>query len=279
MRARYLEAFDRIWIDNLHGDRIISERNPEGESSQTVFAIQGQSPGIRVGTAVFILCRVDDISGTALRYRDFHQADADERRAALLNSLSDAKRNEGYTKLDPSPDLGLPFKPRTTATDYMDWPTAPELFTQAFPGIQSGRSDVVVDIDRDHLEDRMRAYFNPDVSHDEMEEIEPRAMESTGRFEAEKTREYLIQRGFKPENIVRYCYRPMDVRWLYWEPETKLLDEKRADAVQHIFEGNLWLSTAKSHRKGFDPPLVSTIHTARHVLERGAHLFPLKLNP
>lgn len=39
----------------------------------------------------------------------------------------------------------------------------------------------------------------------------------------------------------RYCYRPFDVRWLYWEPDTKLLDEKRAEYVPHVFEGNVWL--------------------------------------
>lgn len=72
MRARYLEAFDRIWIDNLHGDRIISERNPEDESSQTVlrsrvnpqalklaqpclyFAAQPNGKTCRCGIGIFI---------------------------------------------------------------------------------------------------------------------------------------------------------------------------------------------------------------------------------
>ena len=52
-------------------------------------------------------------------------------------------------------------------------------------------------------------------------------MESTARFQAETVRDYLCKRGFQREHIVHYCYRPFDVRWLYWEPETKLLDEKR----------------------------------------------------
>ena len=51
MRERYLEAFDAIRIDNLHGDRIISEYAPDGRTSETVFALQGQSPGIRSGPA------------------------------------------------------------------------------------------------------------------------------------------------------------------------------------------------------------------------------------
>lgn len=34
MRERYLEKFDRIWIDNLHGDRVISEYAPDGRTSE-----------------------------------------------------------------------------------------------------------------------------------------------------------------------------------------------------------------------------------------------------
>ena len=64
-------------------------------------------------------------------------------------------------------------------------------------------------------------------------------MEDSGAYEAKKTRRYLVQRGFKPENIVRYCYRPFDHRWLYWEPETDLLDLKRPEYFPHVFDGNI----------------------------------------
>ena len=57
MRERYLEAFDAIRIDNLHGDRIISEYAPDGHTSETVFALQGQSPGIKVGTSIVLLSK------------------------------------------------------------------------------------------------------------------------------------------------------------------------------------------------------------------------------
>ena len=38
---------------------------------------------------------------------------------------------------------------------------------------------------------------------------------------------------------MRFAYRPFDNRWLYWEKDAKLLDEKRADYRPHVFEGNL----------------------------------------
>ncbi len=57
MRERFCEVFDGIWIDNLHGDRKISERSPDGRTSETIFAVQGSSVGIKVGTGVSLLVR------------------------------------------------------------------------------------------------------------------------------------------------------------------------------------------------------------------------------
>jgi predicted helicase len=70
MRERYLEVFDRICIDNLHGDRKISEYAPDGRTSETVFAIGGKSPGITIGTAVSIVVRSTGSGRANVLYRD-----------------------------------------------------------------------------------------------------------------------------------------------------------------------------------------------------------------
>jgi len=44
MRESLLQNFDRIWIENMHGDRTITEYGPDGRSSETVFAIDGFPP-------------------------------------------------------------------------------------------------------------------------------------------------------------------------------------------------------------------------------------------
>ena len=56
----------------------------------------------------------------------------------------------------------------------------------------------------------------------------PTAMASTSHFEGPFSRRTLLKKGFQPEQIVPYAYRPFDTRWLYWESETKLLDRARA---------------------------------------------------
>jgi len=124
----------------------------------------------------------------------------------------------------------------------------------------------------------MEQYFDPRLSNDEMRRVCPVAMKQGSRFEPETVREYLLRRGFKPENVICYCYRPFDSRWLYWEPETKLLDEKRSESFPHVFAGNVWLAAVQQNRKSFDPPLVAHTMCSLHVIERGANMFPLYLS-
>ena len=70
------------------------------------------------------------------------------------------------------------------------------------------------------------------------------------RFDATGVREALLKRGGPTESgFVRYAYRPFDTRWLYWERDTKLLDEKRAEYRPHVFAGNLWLESREREAK------------------------------
>ena len=135
MRERYLEAFDAVRIDNLHGDRIISEYAPDGHTSETVFALQGQSPGIKVGTSITLLSKssASEPKDKRILYRDFHQARANERRQALLDSLESHDIDSGYSPLNCNLSLGLPFKPMAVSNGWQDWPALPDLFPTSFP--------------------------------------------------------------------------------------------------------------------------------------------------
>jgi len=258
MRERYLEAFDAIRIDNLHGDRIISEYAPDGRTSETVFALPGQSPGIKVGTSIVLLSKRADVSSDKrVLYRDFDQARADERRRALLDSIDTPAIDSGYSTLNPNLQLGLPFKPMAVSVDWFDWPALPELFPVSFPGVKTSRDTFLVDTDLDRLKDRITAYFDTDLSHDEIARRYPSVMRATKRFDARAVRDALLTRGGPVESgFIRHAYRPFDSRWLYWEGETKLLDEKRAEYKPHVFEGNMGLVTPQKQRREWSPPSI-----------------------
>ncbi len=250
MRHHYANTFSTIYVDNLHGDRKISEYAPDGRTSETAFAMPGSSAGIRLGTSVTTLVRTtSQSSGAAIRYRDFDAARAADRREAMLDSLNSG--SPAYRSLMPDPELGLPFKPRVVGSGYFEWPRLPELFPVSFPGVKTSRDALVVDIDRERLETRLKQYLNVKLTDLEIANLIPCAMQPAARFNPSTTRKALLAHGpspidesscdFRPWQVLRYAYRPFDVRWLYWEPRTKLLDEKRAEFVGQLISHTVWI--------------------------------------
>ena len=280
MRQRYLEAFDTVRIDNLHGDRIISEYAPDGRSSETMFAIQGNSPGIKVGTAIAMMSKHGGNKASKVLYRDFNQAKAHDRRTAMLNSLDAPNLDTGYQAVSLLQGLGLTFKPMAVSQGWFDWPSLVDLFPTSFAGVKTARDAFLVDIDEQDLRGRISEYFDQHLTNADVGRRHPVAMANVRRFDALRTRKTLLARGPSPQSgFVKYSYRPFDDRWLYWEPDTKLLDEKRAEYKPQVFDGNIWFCAAQRTRKGAtEPQAAFTRHIGSyHWIERASIWFPLYL--
>jgi hypothetical protein len=273
MRDRYLETFNEIYIDNLHGDRKISEYAPDGRTSETVFAMTGTSVGIKIGTAISTMVRkASGGTGSRVHYRDFEDARASDRRGSLLRSISE--EDPDYASFSPNRTLGFPFKPRTVETAYLDWPRLPDLIPVLFPGIKTSRDPLVVDIDRDRLEARMKNYFNSTISHEQFAQELPEAMEDGYMYKAKEIRATLQERGFRPWEVLRYCYRPFDTRWIYWEPATSLLRRKVEEYVgQSIFPSDCLVSQQMGRGNSSAPLLISQVGCL-DLLDRSASCIP-----
>ncbi len=275
MRERYLDEFDEILIDCMNGDKYKTGKlTPDGEPDPSVFSTELNREGIQVGTAIATLIKRGSRSGettsAAVRFRHFW---GKNKRQNLLAATVD-----DYEPVSPRLEMGLTFNPVRNVEAYFGWPLLPELFPVSFPGVKTSRDDVVVDIDRDRLVKRMKDYFSSEITHEQMRQISPSVMTSTNRFRAEAVRDHLRERGFLPKNIIRCCYRPFDVRWLYWEPETKLLDEKRSEYFPHVDNGNLWLSAGQHNRKeDFYQPQFTRVLADHHIVESNVGMFPLYL--
>jgi len=124
----------------------------------------------------------------------------------------------------------------------------------------------------------MRQYFDPAVSDAQMAVLAPALMDATQRFDPVATRRILLRRGINPNGIVPFMYRPLDVRWLYWDGETKLLDEKRPEFKRNGFEGNMWLEARQRIVTDFDRGLFTTA-LADNLGAGCSNYFPLYLAP
>lgn len=276
MREQYLDKFDRIWIDCLNGDKYKTGKlTPEGLPDPSVFSTDFNPEGIQVGTAIALLVKTMQNRAPLLHFRHWW---GKLKREKLLESLDPSPKSH-YRVLQPPLALGLPFMPMQVDAHYLAWPRLPELFPASFPGVKTSRDTALVDIDRLALEQRMRQYFDPKISDQKMRQIAPSLMKITARFEPEEIRATLRKRGFRPENIVRYVYRPFDTRWLYWESETKLLDRNRSEYFPHCFSGNITMISQQKPRRDWSEPQIITSMGCLDLMDRGASCFPLYIKP
>ena len=278
MRERYLEAFDAIRIDCLNGDIRRGGKTPDGQPDASVFTVPGSSVGIKVGTAIATLIRRTDHAPA--KTVDFRHLWGQAKREELVET-AEAEPSVMYNSIEPTLSLGLPFIQTTVSENYFGWPALPDLFPVSFPGVKTSRDGFLIDTNLDRLKARINDYFDSDLSHDEIARRYPNAMKTTGRFEARAVRDTLLARGGPIEaGFIRYAYRPFDNRWLYWESETKLLDEKRSDYKPHVFAGNIWFSAAQSLRKGEEEPQACFMKHmgSLHLIERTALQFPAWLH-
>ena len=274
MRERYLSAFDTIRIDCLNGDVRKGGKTPNGEPDGSVFTVEGQSVGIQVGTAIATLVRkTDHKPANGVSFRHLWGQD---KRAELLET-AEMKPDEVYQYIKPCLPLGLPFVQTAVSENWFNWPLLPELFPKSFPGITTSRDSFLVDVDLERLKARVAEYFDSSMSHEDIARRYPRVMQKTARFDARSVRDTLLKRGGPNlSGFVRFAYRPFDNRWLYWEAETKLLDEKRSNYKPHVFESNLSLSSAQHLRKSSEEPqaYITGHMGSLHLIERGALMFP-----
>ncbi len=274
MRERYLDAFDAIRIDCLNGDKYKTGKvAPDGRPDPSIFSTLEDPVGIQVGTAITTLVRkADHTPAEAVGFRHlWGQAKREE-----LLETAEAEPDALYNTIEPVLPLGLPLVQTAVSEGWFDWPALPELFPKSFPGVKTSRDGFLVDVDLDRLKARVGDYFDAGLSHEEIARHYPGVMKATARFDARAVRDTLLKRGGPDEaGFIRHAYRPFDSRWLYWEAETKLLDEKRADYRPHVFEGNLWLAANKHevHEEFSHGNIVS--HLAGWKLGSwGIHCFP-----
>ena len=248
MRERYLEAFDAVRVDCLNGDKYKTGKvAPDGTPDPSIFSTEGDPVGIQVGTAIATLVRKSEHDpGSRVEFRHLWGR---EKRTELI-ATAETEPDTIYEGIAPALPLGLPFVRTPVSADWFDWPALPELFPASFPGVKTSRDGFLVDVDLDRLRARMGDYFDPTLSHQDIARRYPAVMRTTARFDARAVRDTLLQRGGPDEaGFIRFAYRPFDSRWLYWEKDTKLLDEKRADYRPHALEGNAWIEAREREAK------------------------------
>lgn len=278
MREQFLEAFDAIRVDNLNGDsRETGKTTPEGLPDPSIFSTEHNREGIRKGTAIATLIRrASHAPSTHIQHRDLWGT---AKRSKLLKT-AEMDPASLYQDYKPMVELGLTFDGASVDFGYFAWPRIDDLFPQSFSGVKTSRDEFLVDVDRDALEGRIEKYFDSTITDADFARLHPEVMRPGDGYEPYGTRQgYRLRQG-TPGRIVRYAYRPLDVRWLYWEPQGRLLDRPRPEYFQHVFAGNRWITMAKALRRGSSDAqyAVVTALGSHHLIERASLVFPTHLD-
>jgi Type ISP C-terminal specificity domain/N-6 DNA Methylase len=232
MRERFLKEFDRLWFDCMNGDsRETGKLTPEGKPDPSVFSTERNREGIRIGTAIGLLVRagtrpaLTDRSGAnvssakKVRFRHFWGV---AKKSDLVESLGDPDLEARYRAAQPEKVNRYSFVPEAVTGHYRDWPRTTDLCKANYNGpVERRNNSLIVFRDRRKQLELVADYLDPEKSDEAIRILVPAFMESSGEFDAEKTRKALKEKMKKKQvkydesRIVPYPFKPFDVRLAY----------------------------------------------------------------
>lgn len=270
MRQHLLNRFDHIYIDDLHGNQ---RAHRAGDGSVFTTDTNG---GIRVGVAVSTFVKLSqNPDGLAhVHYREY-RGTGEAKRAALVENSK-----EYMPTFQPKRDHRYILKPLKGEDTYWEWPNITEIFPVSFSGINTNRDEVIVHFESDTLSRQMKDYFAKDISNEDLVNKYPIILNPAARYDPIQTRLRLHKESkFENSNIVRYAYRPLDYRYLYWEQVGKLLNEKRPEYyLQQDGKLPTLICTQQEERgSSFDRINYTSQAADLHLLRPDADILPLRL--
>lgn len=267
MRQHLLRRFDHLYIDDLHGNQ---RAHRAGDGS--VFTTE-TSGGIRVGVAVGTFVKLPGSSPDTLaqvHYRDY-QGSGQSKRQALLEQ---AKEYE--PAFTPDRKHRYILKPVRGEDAYWDWPSLEEMFPVQFIGVHTGKDEAVTAFSRVELTETFNAYYDLKLSDTDFAQRYVRLMTPANEYSSPgDVRTSLVKQGFL-DRSTPYQYRPFDVRWIWYEEETKLIQRKNLAFKKQVYGGNKFLYSTQTMRRGYSPPYTGRSLSDLHLFDPDAVAIPLK---
>jgi hypothetical protein len=281
LRQHLLESFDLLWIENLHGDRKISERAADGKTSETIFAMKGFSPGIRQGVATSLWVKRGEKSGEKQVFfrDDLQHARASDRRRALLDSLSDPNRASHYEEVVPGPESKFSLRPGQATEQFSAWPALVDLAAiKPMLGLNENRAGALQGFDRVSLARRMQVYFDRTVGWDQIKSLGTGLSRPAAGFDPMSVRDAVLRKeSFDESRLVPYLVRPLDSRWAYLSDVSPLWNRSRPELRKHLGAQFVISRPAGVARPEGAPTLFSRVLGEQDLMRGHAYFIPVRL--
>ncbi len=211
MRWNLLNAFDDLYILDLHGSAKKKETTPDGKADVNVFDIQQ-------GVAIIVAVKKKDGKDTKKPLANVYHADVWGSRDFKYEFLEEHNLKKiQWSKLEPSKSTYL-FIPRdeTLLKEYNQGFSVTNLFIDNSLGFLTKRDDLTVDFYKEALIEKIKIFFNPNISTDE-------ACKAFGLVISDKDKwnAPILRKNYNAEKIIKSIiactYRPFDTRYVAYD--------------------------------------------------------------
>jgi len=266
MRRKLLEAFDEIYILNLHGSARIGERTPEGGKDENVFDIQ---QGVAIALYVKRPPQTSEVSETSkVYYADLWGLREEKYKYLFENDVGTTR----WQELQPAAPYYF-FVPKDFALweEYEKFWKVTEIFSFYNVGGKPGDDKFLVAFDPNSLISQIiAAETEIKLGVTKLTEAKRNFKNILPHFE--------LDRG----KIIRYDYRPFDVRWTYYD--TQIFCRAVPQLWKEIQPGNISLITSRIIKEGefahaFVSEFLPDVIYLSSKTATNAFIFPLYLYP
>jgi len=268
MRECLMNAFNEIYLLNLHGNLRKKELAPDGTKDENIFDIQQ-------GVTISLFLKNANKLGSRVFYADLWGQHEDKYAALWKHDARDTR----WTELKPAAPYFF-FVPKKLTGDetYESGWGINEVFSVWQNALKTDRDELFFDFGREELEKRMKIFFSKD--YDVNFESKYHVIASSS-YDIKARRNGTI---FSDVKIKRCLYRPFDKRWLYYDP--RLTSRPAEKVMRHMLpEGSLGLLSMRQYE--YEVPDYCYFLATRSITEcrvfisnRGiASCFPLYLYP
>ncbi|MDJ0585456.1 type ISP restriction/modification enzyme, partial [Microcystis sp. M49636_WE2] len=282
MRQRFLQEFDRLWFDCLNGDsRETGKLTPEGNPDPSVFSTQYNKEGIRVGTTIGLMVRKEVRNKNVdVYFRHFWGV---AKREQLLDSLNNQDFDALYQVSNPEQSNRYSFRPSDVSSHYLAWPKLTDLCKiMPFNGPVERRGFALISVEKQLLSERIKAYFDNSIADEEIKKIYPSLMMNGNRIIGSDARKKILAQFIFNENcIVKYPFKPFDIRWCYLENLRPLFSEPSPKLLEQKTDNNAFIITRDTADKSPEgsPFYFSKLVCDYDCISGHARHFPILLKP
>jgi len=265
MRKHLLEAFDEIYILDLHGSTKKKETAPDGSKDENVFNIQQ-------GVAISIMIR-KSVKKEKLGTVKFAEVYGKRDNKFLFLNNSELEKISWKKIAITEPSIFFIPKDFKTKGEYEKAFKITELLNIFSSGVKTHRDNFIVAFDKSSLEKRMLDFTSEKEDQIIMSEYK---LKNTRDWDFKISRDKLKKTDWY-KLIYDYNYRPFDNRIICYS--TDLIDRgtSRIDLMKHFFDKNIGLSTIRSEGivGDFNHILITNIITDIHFVGGQSYVFPL----